>query len=119
MDPTQASSIPIAPPPWICKATVYVLPLYNPASSSLPNDIAYDPLEAKTASFSSEQDAGKYKGGLSMAQIIRYSETPVGPYDELAILPGAFEVAGPDKRTSKDLRITGIWVSQNVTLMNG
>ena len=54
-----------------------------------------------------------------MTQIIRYSETPVGPYDELAILPGAFEVTGPDKRTSKDLRITGIWVSQNVTLMNG
>ena len=54
-----------------------------------------------------------------MAQIIRYSETPVGSYDELALLPGYFNGVGPEGEKKKDLRITGIWVSQETTLMNG
>lgn len=54
-----------------------------------------------------------------MAQIIRYSETPVGPYDELALLPGYFNGVGPDGEKRKDFRVTGIWVSQEATLMNG
>lgn len=54
-----------------------------------------------------------------MAQIIRYSETPVGPYDELAILPGYFNGVGSAEKKRQDLRVTGIWVSQETTLMNG
>ena len=54
-----------------------------------------------------------------MAQIIRYSETPVGPYDELAILPGAFSGVGRDGGKKRDSRITGIWVSSKETLING
>lgn len=109
-------SLPLAPPPWTCKCTAYVLPWYNSASSGIPIDIAYSPLEANASSFSSEKDAGKYKGGLCMAQVIRYRETPVGEYDELALLPGCFE--GPDGKEN-DLRITGIWVSSKQSLMNG
>ena len=54
-----------------------------------------------------------------MAQIIRYSETPVGPYDELAILPGTFSGVGRDGAKKRDSRITGIWVSSEETLING
>lgn len=54
-----------------------------------------------------------------MAQIIRYSETPVGPYDELAILPGTFSGVGRDGGKRRDSRITGIWVSSKETLING
>lgn len=54
-----------------------------------------------------------------MAQIIRYSDTPVGTYDELALIPGYFNGVGPEGRKRKDLRVTGIWVSQETTLMNG
>ena len=54
-----------------------------------------------------------------MAQIVRYTETPVGPYDELLILPGYFNGVGTAGEKRKDLRITGIWVSQEATLMNG
>ncbi len=54
-----------------------------------------------------------------MAQIIRYSDTPVGTYDELALLPGYFNGVGPEGKKRKDLRVTGIWVSQEATLMNG
>ena len=63
-------------------------------------------------------------------QIVRYSETPVGPYDELVIMPGEFEVpvlsgsgdgegVGRKKKVKKNTRITGIWVSQKDTCWNG
>lgn len=72
----------------------------------------------------------KYHGGLAMVQIVRYSETPVGPYDELVIMPGDFEVPvlngsgggegnGGKKKVKKNTRITGIWVSQKDTCWNG
>lgn len=116
---SNTSSLPIAPPPWTCKAAAWVLPFYNPASSGLPRDVAYDSLEACAPSFSSQKDAGSYKGGLCIAQIIRYSDTPVGTYDELVLLPGYFNGVGPEGKQKKDLRVTGIWVSQEATLMNG
>ena len=114
-----SSHLPLAPPPWTCECSAYILPFYNSASSGLPLDIAYDPFEANAACFASQQDAGTYKGGLCMAQIIRYSDTPVGAYDELAVLPGYFNGVGPEGQKRKDFRITGIWVSQEATLMNG
>lgn len=116
---TSERSLPLAPPPWTCKVTVYVLSFYHSASSTLPLDIVYDPLELHTESFSSEKETGKFVGGLGFAQIVRYSESPVGMYDELAILPGFFSSVGPDGKKTKDSRITGIWVSQEATLMNG
>lgn len=112
-------SLPLAPPPWGCKATAYVLAFYNSPSSGLPRDIVYDPVEAEASSFSSPEHAGTYRGGLCMAQVLRYTDTPVGSYDELAILPGYFDGAGSEGGKRKDLRITGIWVSQEATLMNG
>ena len=115
----MSTSLPLAPPPWTCRATVYVLPFYHSASSTLPLDIVYDPLELHTSSFSSDKETGRYVGGLGFAQIVRYSETPAGTYDELVILPGFFSGVGSDGKKYKDSRITGIWVSQETTLMNG
>lgn len=117
--PSPKTSLPLAPPPWKCKVTAYVLSFYHSASSTLPLDIVYDPLELHAESFSSETETGKYVGGLGFAQIVRYSESPVGTYDELAILPGCFSSVGSDGKKTKDSRITGIWVSQEATLMNG
>lgn len=66
-----------------------------------------------------------------MVQLVRYTETPVGPYDELVIMPGDFEVPvlsggggggegkGGKKKVKKNTRITGIWVSQKDTCWNG
>ena len=99
--------------------TLYALSFYHSASTTLPLDIVYDPHELHAPSFSSEKETGKFVGGLGSAQIVRYSETPVGTYDELAILPGFFETTGPDGKKQKDSRVTGIWVSQETTLMNG
>ena len=112
-------SLPLAPPPWTCKATVYTLSHYHSASTTLPLDIAFDPLELHAPSFSSEKETGKYIGGLGFAQIIRYSESPVGTYDEFLISPGYFSHVGSDGKKREDARVTGIWVSQEATLMNG
>lgn len=106
----------VAPPPWSCKCTAYVLPFFHAASKGLPVDIAYAPLEAASPAFSSKPGAGAYKGGLCFLQIIRYTETPVGPYDEIVLMPGDF--ATP-KSKGQSMRITRIYVSQKDTCYNG
>jgi len=116
----MSSVLPLVPPPWTCKISAcYLIPWYHSGSRPLPKELAYDRVEANAASFSSENEAGRYRGGLCFAQILRYSETPVGPYDELLIIPGTFDGAGPFKEVKKNLRITGIWVSSRETCMNG
>ena len=63
------------PAPWTCKCTAYWL--LSTSSSQLPAD-AYAPLEASSTSLSAPSQAGAFKGGLAMVQIVRYSDTPVG-----------------------------------------
>ena len=109
------SSIPVAPPPWTCKADAYLLPFSTSASAGLPSDKVYASLEAKSETWTSL----KHKGGMGMAEIIRYRDTPVGPYDELVIMPGHFEAPEGIGFKGKYLSITGIWVSQKDTCMNG
>ncbi|KAK4200041.1 hypothetical protein QBC40DRAFT_226474 [Triangularia verruculosa] len=115
-----------APPPWNTKATMYLIPFWTSSktAANLPEK-AYHPLEHQSP-FSSPQESGKALGGLSMVQIIRYHETPVGPYDELILCPGTFEYPLPDsqdqpaaKKTGKAMRITRIYVSQKYTCWNG
>jgi len=69
---------------------------------------------------------GKFLGGLGMLQLIRYTESPVGPYDELLIVPGTFAyeketIEGERVKVEKkrNLRITRIYVSQKATCWNG
>ena len=61
----------------------------------------------------------KHRGGMGIAEVVRYHDTPVGTYDELAILPGHFEAPEGIGFKGKYLSITGIWVSQKETCMNG
>lgn len=122
----SSDTIPSAPPPWTTKSTTYILPFYHSPSKPLPSK-AYSPLSASHAPFSAEPECGVFKGGLSLLQLLRYTETPVGPYDELAIMPGYFEYdkgkgKGEEKKEKKkgrNMRITAIWVSQRETCWNG
>lgn len=62
-----------------------------------------------------------------MVQIIRYTSSPVGPYDELLVVPGYFEYerdredgkGGVRVEKKKNARITRIYVSQKETCWNG
>lgn len=49
---------------------------------------------------------------------IRYHDSPTGPYDELLIVPGKFEVGEAGKKKEM-LRVTRIYVSERGTMWNG
>ncbi|KAI9796561.1 MAG: hypothetical protein M1833_006125 [Piccolia ochrophora] len=64
-------------------------------SQLLPKN-AYDPLEASFAPFSDPKQVGSpfEESGFGFVQIARYTETPIGPYNEITFLPGQFNVSG-------------------------
>lgn len=101
----------LEPAPWTCKCTAYVCTFWRSASQGLPSEV-YDPLEASSMFKSTEEN---YLGGLCLVQIIRYTYTPVGAYDELAILPGFFGKNGKNKHA----QVSRIYVSQMDTCYNG
>ncbi|KAG9247995.1 hypothetical protein BJ878DRAFT_572725 [Calycina marina] len=108
--------------PWTLKGTVYSIPLYSSTATVSTLDthkpFLYPPLELE-----SNFSQGKLLGGAGAIQIIRYTESPVGPYDELLLVPGAYtyEKEDGDGKIQKQRgpRITRIYVSQKYTCWNG
>ncbi|KAF2114713.1 hypothetical protein BDV96DRAFT_493598 [Lophiotrema nucula] len=104
-----------APAPWETKSECYWMFLWL---SKLPDGV-YDPLEEECM----RKDGAEFKGGLGSIMVVRYLDTPVGPYDELMIIPGNYTVpqpsSGPPKMPKKALRISRIYVSQRTTTYNG
>jgi hypothetical protein len=110
---SSPTSIKVAQPPWLnLPVSTYMLPFISRPPIL---DHAYAPLEAASG-FASPQASGAFKGGLGMMQIVRYHDSPVGPYDELLLVPGYFEVPGTKKQM---VRVTRIYVSQKDTCWNG
>ena len=118
------NAIAHVPGPWKLRGDVHVFFTYttNTATQYMHNSFFYEPLEAK-AQFS----IGKFVGGFAGAFVIRYKESPLGPYDELIIVPGSFatERRDVDKHGNstvekvKRLRITRIYVSTKASCYNG
>ncbi|ORY64302.1 uncharacterized protein BCR38DRAFT_369865 [Pseudomassariella vexata] len=103
--------------PWTLHGTVYSITLVLPPTD-LPTK-AYSPLERADVNAT----AGDYLGLLGMIQIIRYTDSPVGPYDELLIVPGYFsyprERDGGILDEETKVRVSRIYVSQKYTCWNG
>ena len=115
---TNESPEPIepVPAPWILKADAYAFPI-PPVLGPLPSK-AYAPLEK-----GSTATQGTYLGVAGAVLIVRYTDTPVGPYDELTFIPGAF---GYNKKYENGLTLpavgirgTRFYVSQKYTNWNG
>lgn len=113
-----------APAPWKCRAQVYAVYFYSSPKSKTAADIptvAYSPLE--TASSFASSEAGRFDGGVGSFMIVHYSDTPVGPYDELVIIPGAYTYPVQDDKGKwverKNPRATRTYVSQKHTTFNG
>lgn len=115
---TDTEPIVHAPAPWTLKGDVYIASFFLRAGS-LPEH-AYSPLEG--ASSYAGPESGKHCGGPAQFQVIRYTESPVGPYDELIVCPGFYEYEveeGGKRKTKKNVRISRIYVSQKYTCWNG
>ncbi|KAM0214834.1 hypothetical protein ACHAQI_003316 [Fusarium lateritium] len=115
------SKIPLVPPPWTLKGDIYAFVFWTSRAQvkdGLPG-MAYSPLEGQS-SFATDTKA---LGGLSMFQVIRYTDSPVGPYDELLFAPGSFGYERDDESgrrvREKGVKITRIYVSQRDTCYNG
>lgn len=113
------SPIVPVPGPWKLKGDAHVFLTYTTKSDvrSLDKSFLYEPLEA-----ASQFATSKFVGGLAGVYVIRYHESPVGPYDELILIPGSFESERcVDKRIVKErkLRITRIYVSTKAACYNG
>ncbi|KAK3335860.1 hypothetical protein B0T19DRAFT_407734 [Cercophora scortea] len=122
MATTRPESILLAPGAWKAKCTAHMIGFWTDkkTAQALPAK-TYSPLEAQSPYASKE--FGEPLGGLGFIQLIRYTETPVGPYDELILAPGLFAYPFEDKdgkKTTKTARrITRIYVSQKHTCWNG
>ena len=114
---TETSALAIAPPPWTLKATVFMFSFHVPSKQLLPS-FACSPLEHQ----SMLSRSSKFCGGLGSVQVIRYTDSPVGPYDEMLLVPGSFEsdsTEGGKVTTKRNLRVSRIYVSQRLTCYNG
>lgn len=113
----STNPIELALAPWTLKGTVYSV-TFVPLSTRLPTK-AFPPLERQYAS----AIEGEYDGTLGQIQIIRYTDSPVGPYDEILIVPGFFKYnytdAAGEMEERKNVRVSRIYVSQKYTCWNG
>lgn len=110
------------PPPWLLHGDIYTFFFYTfpSTASSLPPH-TYHPLEASSSY--ADPSLSKPIGGLSAIQLLRYHDSPVGPYDEMIVIPGYFEYFREDsdgrRRKKRNAKITRIYVSQEETCYNG
>ncbi|QSS61244.1 hypothetical protein I7I51_03416 [Histoplasma capsulatum] len=111
---TQTDDIPFEdkPSPWLNMKAQYFCAVGW--ARGLPTG-SYADLEAQS-SFADPEVSGQFKGGACMVMIVRYLDTPVGPYDEILWVPGWFEV--PPKKASNP-RVTRIYVSRKESIYNG
>ncbi|KAK6814561.1 hypothetical protein RU639_009392 [Aspergillus parasiticus] len=114
---TQERKFKQAPSPWKnIRAQVFFSFARANRANGLPQG-SYGDLEA-SAPFSDPEKSGKFEGGFSLCMIVRYLESPVGPYDEILWAPGVFQDPRQDKSV-KRYRITRIYVSSPDSIYNG
>ncbi|KAF8069017.1 hypothetical protein FPV67DRAFT_1490755 [Lyophyllum atratum] len=104
------SGVEIVPAPWKLKARAWAFLLSGLSkTSSFPAGFA-TPHEAEVLT-----SDGEFIGGPGAIQILSYSESPVGPYDELIYVPGRWKC----KDGKAGARVTRIYVSTKESTENG
>ncbi|KAL4783585.1 hypothetical protein BJX76DRAFT_250846 [Aspergillus varians] len=132
--PDTTTTIPIAVPPWTLKSKAWTFlytdvensnpPPQNPnntpdALQSILPPGAYHPFETLHPSALQRLTNGDpqfQQAWLKAVMILRYSDSPVGPYDELILIPGRAVNPNTGK---KDMRISTIYVSTDASVWNG
>lgn len=119
-------------PPWSLKGEAWwiVLSICGPSrghvlsrdqnSRKQRKGLAPAHFDALTQKSNKEDELSKgFCGGSGQVQIVRYSTSPVGAYDELLIIPGSFR---PPEKCSGRLpahRVTRIYVSTLASVLSG
>lgn len=117
------SGVTPAPPPWSLKAKLYIFitspkPVNSedPVLQGLPPG-SYNPSETLHPSALALVDGSpQWKGGPAVVILVRYEDSPVGPYDELIIAFKGF--ANPYQKGTSG-RVTNIYVSTPQSVWNG
>lgn len=68
----------------------------------------------KTNFFLPQSLQSRFYGGLGYVMLVNYTESPVGPYKELLVIPGKFKTPYGSKQT-----ISKIYVDSKASLNNG
>jgi hypothetical protein len=121
--PSPPVDISPAPPPWTLKAKLYLFSTIikpvnseDPVLQGLPPG-SYNPAEnLHPSALASINGAPQWKGGLTCAVLVRYEDSPVGPYDELIFVVNGF--TNPHGKGSSG-RVTNIYVSSRESVWNG
>ncbi|KAH9042790.1 hypothetical protein EDB85DRAFT_1095808 [Lactarius pseudohatsudake] len=120
---TFPSGVTPTPPPWSLRVKLYVFftslkPVNSehPVLQGLPPG-SYNPSETlHPSALALVNGSPQWNGGLVGLVLVRYEDSPVGPYDELALSFHGF--ANPHQR-STSWRITNIYVSSLQSVWNG
>jgi len=116
----DSSNVPHAPAPWTLKGEAWWFLISNAFSPLPAGELSspgwFDPLHEYSRSLATAN--GAFDGGSGMIQLLRYTESPVGPYEELLLIPGAFKSpSGVQPKSAA--RITRIYVSTLASVVNG
>jgi hypothetical protein len=117
------AGVSAAPPPWVLRAKLYLFTRLlspdkreDPVLQGLPPGSYGASEKVHPSALALVDGASQWKGGLSHVVLVRYEDSPVGPYDELIAVSDGW--ANPyEKRTSA--RITNIYVSSLESVWNG
>lgn len=104
------SGIKAVPAPWKLKGTTWIFVL-----SGLLSNNNFPPGWVTPYQTEALSQGGQFVGGPALVQLVSYSESPVGPYDELIYIPGRWEYEHNDPA----FRITRIYVSSKESAENG
>jgi len=123
--PSSPADVSPAPAPWELQTKLYLFTrLISPDKSTREDPIlqglppgSYNTSETvHPSALAPINDRSQWKGGLAHVVLVRYEDSPVGPYDELIMLSGGWS-SPYEKRTSS--RITNIYVSTHQSIWNG
>lgn len=93
----KSSSLQIVNPPWTLKGEGFIF-IYNLSATEQ----------------SELWDSETPTSGITVMMLVHYTESPIGPYDELLLIPGQIEVEG-----KKGYSISHIHVSTDISTENG